>query len=321
MNLSFTYEMGLFLIKFFSILLFYTKINGGLFARNNKEILVDFSLSQLLAESESNDGSLRSLDSLLSLESFRSCFSEFQSQSSYYSAFGNDPTDSTGQTPCEFECLCSKEEILQLIRKKNFKKLKKVQTFLIEQVMEELIQQIKSILSKYESQMSSKLSLLAQYKMHKQKYRKEIKKLKKEIKLLKLKTKCYLSRMDFYLFNLFKHLFSIKIKRFKLTTKDLKSSQNISRVSFLQRKIAFSHELLSFLQTAFSYYLCGNEFLAELHLCVFIVKQHIKITKLNEETIKLHKKAIENIRAPASPDLGFESKLETIPEEFFDLNE
>ncbi|KAL5369464.1 hypothetical protein CPHLJ_3g1150 [Cryptosporidium parvum] len=315
MNLSFIYVMGFFPVKFFPILFFSITINNGLFSRNYEESLIDFSLSQLSAESESNDGSSRSLRSFLSLESFESCFSEFQSQSSYYTALDYGSDDSTDKVPCEFECKYSKEEILKSIRKGNYKKLKKIRTIFLEELMDEIITKVMNIILNYERQMSRKENLLAQYEVHKQLNKNKIKKIKKEIKLLKLETDCYLTRLDLYLYNLFKHLFSIKIKNFKSTTKVLKSSLHYNKINSLQREIAFNYELLSFLEAAFLHYLCNNGLFANRHLCAFILKQRLKITKFNEKIISLHKKAIDKIGVFTRPDSGSESRLETIPEE------
>ncbi|CUV04967.1 unnamed protein product [Cryptosporidium hominis] len=327
MGFSFIYDMRFFLIKFFPILLFSTRINNGLFIRNYEETLIDFSLSQLSAGLESSDGSLRSMSSFLSLESFGSCFSEFQSQSSFYTAPDYDSNNSIDRAPCVFECLYSKREVLTLLRRRNYKELKSIRTIVLEEVMEEIIQKIKSMILNYEEQVSRKESLLAIYNLCKRLNKKAIKKTEKEIKLLKFELKCYLTHFDLYLYILFKHLFKRKIKEFKSTTKDLQSSRHTNRVNSLQREIAFNNELLSLLGAAFLYYLCNNEILENLHLCTFMSKQHLKITKYNEKIISLHKKAIDSIGVSTVPDSGSvsgsesESKLETIPEESSDSYE
>ncbi|TRY52604.1 Uncharacterized protein CTYZ_00002830 [Cryptosporidium tyzzeri] len=313
--------MEFFLVKFFPILFFSATINNGLFARNYEESLIDFSLSQLSAESESNDGSSSSLRSFLSLESFESCFSESQSQSSYYTALDYGSDDSTDQFLCEFECKYSKEQILELIRKDNLKKLKEIQASVLEELMDEILKEVQSTILNHERRMSEKESTLEEYKTQGKKNKKKVKKIKKGIKSLKLETECYLARLDSYLYRLFRHLFSTKIKKFDSTTEILRSSRYITEINFLQRKIAFNLELLSFLSSAFSYYLCNNGLFGSLQLCSFISNQYSKITKHNEKTTRSHKKAIDKVAALIRPDSGSESRLETIPEETPDLYE
>ncbi|KAH8584997.1 uncharacterized protein ELE39_000948 [Cryptosporidium sp. chipmunk genotype I] len=298
MDFIFGYVKFIFLVNFFLNPFYSKKFNfefnllSELFTRNYKEtILVDVSLNQISEDSKSE--SSESLVSFFSLESFQSCFSEFQSQSSYESALGNDLSDS-GQTPCEYEFTCTPSEIFKMINEKNFKKLKKVKPSSISKALDKLNKEVEVILGNYNKHTCNLEATLSQFNLDRAAFKEQIDIIEKELESIIKRANCYLNYYDYHMFFLFKLLFSTKVKRFESATKQFRTSLYYSKLNDSQRKIAFQSELLSLLSNAFTYYFCEHSLLNNLRLCKFIKKKYLKATQGHGKAIKSHEKAIES---------------------------
>ncbi|KAJ1609095.1 hypothetical protein OJ253_1687 [Cryptosporidium canis] len=260
----------------------------GLERDYKREQIWDFSFSLVSRSSVEN------LASSQSIESFKSCFSDFQSQESFLTASDNEFFDSIGLYECEF--FQPTDSVVEMIVNRNHDRLKDVSILSINNAMDDTFKLVQGIVKNYNRERLALEVKLTKYRNKKRSIRR-VQDVEGKLEALFEQAKSALSYYDYILFVLFKHMYITIKRRFKSVTKQFDPNDDRDKFRILIRKISFCDELASFLGTSFSHYECDDRVFSTLQLCTFISEMFFEVNSKRNRAVEKHKSFVEECEA------------------------
>ncbi|KAJ1607610.1 hypothetical protein OIY81_2883 [Cryptosporidium canis] len=256
----------------------------------------DYKREQIWAFSFSlvSRSSVENLASSQSMESFKSCFSDFQSQESFQTASGSELFDSTGLYECEF--FQPTDSVVEMIVSKHHDRLKDVSVLSINNAMDDTLKIVQGIVRNYNREKQALEAKLTKYR-NKKRSMGRIQEVEGKLEALFEQAKSALTYYDYILLVLFKHMYKTIKKRFKSVTKQFDPNDDRDKSRILIRKISFCDELASFLGTSFNHYECDDEVFGTLQLCTFISARFFEINSKRDRAVEKHKSFVEECEA------------------------
>lgn len=236
--------------------------------------LVDISFNQV---SESST----SLTSRFSLESFKTCYSDFQ-----HSPTSVDPDDDDDDdhqySPIQILTMATKDP----------NSLKRINLSCLRSAMDFLFCSINDVISDYENDKSRLTTKLSKYRNRSD--NRKIFKTEKRLEKILVKKESHLKYYDGIAITIFKLFYKSQFK--KLKSKDCRgfTSGSGELVRCLREKLALISEFLHYLSSSLSFYLCHDAVFGSLHLCQFIRNQLDKFKSLEADIIREHGLAMES---------------------------